>query len=738
MEHTNDVTILKDQKKRKKKRNPKFQQLLKNPKSKGDSGQFEFRLNDVTSEYDPALMGREGSIKFNEMGKSDGIVGGVISAYNNLLLSCDWTLGEIKDVTPEEKKIQETLHEWFFDKNNFESQLQAILRMLIIGFSCFNKYYTPFQKDNSTYMMPVLLERLQKSIWRIDYVDEFIEQITSKGHISDIPFKDLVFFSFRQEGSDLRGTSLLRQAYYDWVDKKDIKLVAKKGITREMLGLPVGKVPKNVRSDSPEYAIFADLLEMISSRDYADTDDSVVIPTDYELTFLNSEFKIADIKDYLSYYDSNIAISVLAQFILLGQQGKGGSFSLGADQSDFFLDGLHYIVNYVCAQYSKYVIQPTVRSNWANVDANKFKLVGLNLDKRASEEFAKILNSLISSGLLKVQTSDEKLIREMYKLPEIDEKERAENENNPDDEPNNDDPEEDDEASVDEDEQEEEKQKSKSALLNMKPINIVEFWNTPSERNKYIDQEVEGLTKYSKASLQIIADKLLSSIRWQLSKGGTQAQGLKEIKLNQNAVASYKKNMGQRLSAITKKAWDNAQDKSKPHLENLAVNPSDLPSKTLTSFIINQSDLVVDKQVTDMRDNSLLIANTASAKGYGLDQTLAQVEKGMDDFIANGNNAELASTNSITQAASYGEMQYYKGIESNLWGYRYENVSPKTNLCQNLVGKVYRVGSIAMDQIAPPNHFRCKSYFEPIYKDTEKPEYDDYIPAPSILKEKTM
>lgn len=739
MEHKNtDVAIFKKQTERIRKQRFIIDDQKQSPKIMGDSGLPSYRLNDVTSEFDNELIGREGSAKFSEMSKSDGIVGGILSSYYNLILSANWTLDEIKDVTPDEQKVADVMSKWVFDKNNFEPTLNSILKMLPIGFSAFNRYYTPFEFEGITYMMPVLLERVQKSIWRFDYEKRIAEQRTTKGQTLEIPFDELVVFTFRKEGNDLRGTSLLRQAYYDWKDKKDIKLIAKKGISREMLGLPMGKVPPNVGVDSPEYEQFAVLLEMLSSRDYIETNDSIILPNNYELDFFKTDFKIGDIKEYLSYYDSSIAISVLAQFILLGQVGKGGSFSLGSDQSDFFMDGLQYIVDYIEDQYTKEVLQPAIRGNWENVDATRFRLRGLNLNKKASEEFANIIKTLIDSGIIKTQTADEKQIREMYGLPEIDEAERKENEAK--EEKRIQDEKKIKDAGADEDDDmEDDEESTENSLMNMRPIDIVTLWKTPLQRNKFIEQEVESLTKYSKASLQIIADKLLSSIRWQLKKGSTQAQGLKDVKLNVNAVASYKKNMGQRLSAITKKAWDNAKEKSMPHLENLQVNPSDLPSKVLTSFVLNQSDLMVTNQTNKLREKSLFIANTATTKGYGIEQTLAQVEKGMDEFVDNDNIAQLANDTAIIQATSYGEMQYYKSIDDKLWGYRFENVAPKTNICLSLVGMTYRTGSIEMDQIAPPLHWRCKSYLEPIYKDEEKPDqYDDYIPPASIMKERSM
>jgi len=736
MKHTNDASILRQQLKRKRKQ--VFQVNEKDTsKVKGDSGLHQFQLNDVTAEFDPQLMGRLGSKNFSEMSKSDGTVGGLLAAYKNLILSCNWTLAEIPDITPEEQKVSDVLHDWFFTTNNFEPFLTAALRMLESGFTCFNKFYTKYDRENSFYMMPVLLERVQKSIYRIDYERNLIEQITTQRSTTEISFEDLVFFTFRQEGNDLRGVSLLRQAYYDYIDKKEVKGIAKKGIVREMLGMPVGKVPPNVKSDTPEYEMFASLLDTVSSRAFADTDDAIILPNNYELELLRGDFKITDIKEHLGYYDSQILLSVLAQFLLLGQQGKGGSFSLGSDQSDFFLDGLQFIINYIQGQFNKYVLQPTVKANFENVDVEKFKLVGLNLNKKASAEFANILSTLISSGVVVVQDSDQKLIREMYGLPEMEEQD----ETNPNDSTSNDEEEieptdDNDDETVDDVEEDQDEVSENSKVLSN--VEVQEFWNTGKQRDVYLEREVKNLTKFSKASLQLIGDKLLASMRWHMKKNTPDTKGLNTIKLNQNAVASYKKAMRQKLSAIVLKSWDNAVEKSKPHLEKLAVDPKDLPTKVLTAFVTNHSDIALEKQLADFKDTTLLVANTASTKGYGIEQTIAESEANIDKFIDNGNQAELTNSVGVSQAMSYGEMQYYKEIDDDLWGYRFENVSPKTNICQNLTGKVYRKNRASMEQMSPPLHFRCKSYYEPIYKDLEKPEYDDYIPPASIMKEKTM
>jgi len=692
-------------------------------KAKSNSGQKQYLYNDVTSEYDTDLMGRTGSCNLKKMSKSDTVIGGMISSYKNPILSANWTIEEIPDATSEELEIIDILNSWFFKEIDFGTLLNSILDMLPIGFSLFEQYYTKYVKDNKFYMMPLLSERVQQSIYRIDYKKEIVEQRDSEGNLVEIPFTDLVFFTFKKEGNDRRGISLLRQAYYDYKDKKEIKQVAKKGIVRGMLGLPIGKVPTSVEIKDQEYQDFEDLLIDLGSREDNALSDSAVIPENYSIEILKSEFKIKDLKEYLAYYDNGMVMSVLTQFLTLGQGTSGGAYALGRDQSDMFLDGLQFVISHIEEVFNKEILQKAVFINFPGIDPNKFNLRGLNLNKKNSKEFADILKVLIDSGVIKPESEDEIMIRKMYNLPEVDLQERKEEE------------EEEEEKIVEVKESEIVDDVSANNL-----IKLAESWKTPNERDDYIDQETDKITKYSRASLTLISDELQKAIRRQLNKGEVEAQGLKDVQIK--SIGAFKKSLGKKLAGISKKAWSNAEKNSRNRIKLSEINPSELPSQVLTSFVINQSDLAAEKMINDLREAGLLTANTSTSKGYSVNQAMAQVEESLDKIIDSG-NVELSSSMGIVQSMNYGEMEYYKSIEDNLLGYEFTNPSPVTNICKALVGKTYRKDSLVLVEMSPPLHFRCKSYFVPIYKDDpkykdKKPEFDDFIPPPSIMKEKTL
>ena len=707
-----------------------------------DSGLERYFTYDVTTELDSCLQGQKGSFAFKRMSRDDSIIGGILKSYENPIQSARWSIEEIKDATPQETQIIDILNDWFFKRNDFGTLLSQILGMLPMGFSCFERYFTPvtFEENgiDGRYMMPILAERVQTSIRKIDYKDLLVEQQTTSSNLIYIPFKDLVFFTFRKSGNDLRGTSLLRQAYYDFLDKKEIKMAGLKGIIRSMIGLALGKAPAT-NIESEDFQKFNELVLDIGERSFNGLSDAAVIQEGYDIEILNSNsFDLEKMKNYIAYLDSSMTMSVLTQFMTLGQSGGGGSYSLGRDASDMFLDGLQFIIDYIGKQFSQQVIYQTVAMNWGNVDPKKFNLIGTNLNKKDSKEFADTLGSLIKNGIIKVTPEDEVKIRKMYNLSEI----AIEDLEKRDEKKEEIKVEEDKEVEIKKEEVEDDNEEASNKEESKKKevIKLSEErkrdQKIAKQRNALKDQEVEKLAKFSRASLQLIADEFSKTIRRQLNKGSTDAQGLKDLKINN--IGAYKKKLGQKLSGIASQAWKNALKNSKGKIKLSEISPSDLPTQVLTSFIINQSDTMIDKQLNDIRDLSILTANTEAAKGLSVDNNIAIVDKKMDDYINNQNIIEGGLALAVIQAMNYGEMEYYRSIESDLWGYRFANDVPETQICKSLVGKVYPVNSSELDLIQPPLHFRCDSFLVPIYKSEAKPDIDNFVPPPSIMKQKTI
>ncbi len=701
-----------------------------------DSGLSRYYTDDVSAELNSCLQGQAGSIAFKKMSREDSIIGGILRSYENPIMSAGWRIGEVQDGSEVELEIVKVLETWFFKRMNFQTLLGQILGMLPMGFSLFEKFYTMQEIEGKKYMLPILAERVQTSIRRIDYAQEIVEQNATKGGLVEMPFNDLVFFTFRKCGNDRRGTSLLRQAYSDFVSKREIKAAGTKGIIRSMIGLVLGTMPENLDPSSEAAAEFASMIDDLARRDFNGISDSAIKTTGYEIEILNSTFNLEAMKNYIAYLDSSMTMSVLSQFITLGQSGGGGSYSLGRDSSDMLLDGLGYIIDLIEQTFSQEVIHPLVAMNWAGVDATKFTLSANNLDKKNSKEFAETIKVLIDSGIIKVQQDDEAKIRKMYDLPEINEEEREEAEDELVQQAESEKDDEEEQPAVEE-EKDENNSQEENEEKEEEIIKLSENWTNAKERRKFKEQEAEKLNKFTRASLQLIADEFSKAVRRQLNKGTIEAQGLKDLKINN--IGAYKKRLGQKIAGVVNQSWKNAVKNARSKIKLSEIAPSELADKVLTAFVLNLADSTAENQISDLRNKAILTANTALTKGLPVNNAMALVDKSMDEYIDAKNKIDVGNELAVVQAMNFGERQYYKTIENDLWGYRFANDVPETDLCRSLVGKTYPLNSAELDLITPPLHFRCDSFLVPIYKKEEaKPEFDNFVPAPEIMKEKNI
>ena len=145
--------------------------------------------------------------------------------------------------------------------------------------------------------------------------------------------KGLLFRTGSYKGNP-EGRSVLRNAYRPWFFKKRIEEIEGIGIERDLAGLPVITVPNRIMSSSAttnEKAIFAEVQNIVSSI-RRDDQEGVVMPGDrddtgnplYELKLLSTGgSRQFDTNAVLGRYEQRMAMTVLADFILLGHEAVG-------------------------------------------------------------------------------------------------------------------------------------------------------------------------------------------------------------------------------------------------------------------------------------------------------------------------------------------------------------------------------------------------------------------------------
>ncbi|MDO8607703.1 MAG: hypothetical protein Q7R40_14285, partial [Phaeospirillum sp.] len=126
------------------------------------------------------------------------------------------------------------------------------------------------------------------------------------------------------------------------------------------------------------------------------------------------ELKTPDIMAAIHHHDAEIAKSVLAGFLNLGQEGAGGAYALSTDQTDLFLLSLEAIADYLCARINRSIIPQMVSYNLAT---DQYPRLSATISRRSASALAGLLQPL-TAGTLTWGEGDEDWMREQLQLPE--------------------------------------------------------------------------------------------------------------------------------------------------------------------------------------------------------------------------------------------------------------------------------------------------------------------------------
>ena len=708
----------------------------------GDAGLNQYADNtNFTTEYLPELQGISGSQNYEKMSKSDPIVGMILAVYKNPIASANWTVPPVEDSTAEEKLATDFVRDWFFESYtvDFCTLLYQILSCLEYGYSAFERVYKIVNFEGNKYFAPTIQQRLQTSIENI-YPDKGeVQQQTNKSGLVTIPMENMIFFTLNRSGSDMRGRSLLRNAYRPWKKNNYYEENLGMGMQRNASGVPSMTVPEGTDPESDDYVATELLL-----KNFAMSEDAyMILPENWKFEIFEGKFDPKKALEVITAYDKRIATSVLAQFILLGQGGSGGAFALSRDHSDLFLDGLNYIVSFIEKTIHRQIIVPMVKLNFGDsVDASKIRIRGLNLNKKAGAEMAEVLAKLTPDGYVNPTVQDEVSLRAALDMPPLTEeqlKERIERgEINPTAAPvvpkatpapakpstkGGDD--EDIDGKVKDDDK-----KSKQVKLSE---------SKSKARKEFVDTETKIMRDFMKANLLLIKDKFMADVEATLKRGKVSINGLKKIEVS---TTKYRKGLEMKLGGLANEGWTSSKKTAKTNKVKLAedFNPKKLSDKQLTAYVLNQAQLLSEDQVTSMTATAIATASGDQIKGFSINQTMSNVDKAIEQFIE-GQKVAVGSSLSVVSSFNFGENEFNKEIEDQLWGYRFTAVDDgnTTQICSHYSGKTYSSNSPELSIVTPPLHANCRSYMEPIYKATEsKPKIDDSIAPPSIQTQKTI
>lgn len=378
----------------------------------------------VYEEWLPELIGTRGIRVYKEMYEQDPVIGAMLFAVEMLIRGVDWTVNPA-DETPEalywadfcEGCLHDMSHTW-------EDTLSEALSMLPYGWALLEENYKLRQGDQ---MDPARDSRFTdgKVGWRnldIRSQDTMLrwEQDPDGTVIGMwqmappryepvlIPFEKALLFRTRPRKDNPEGHSVLRSCYRPWYFKSRIENLEGIGVERDLAGLPVALVPVELlaANPTPEQAATAAAIAKVVTNIRRDEQEGLLYPLAYDDTgHLMYDLKLLttggarqfDTTAIITRYDQRIAMTMMADFILLGHTAVG-SFALSSNKAQLFAAAMGAYMDSICSVITEQGFTRLMRLNGAPLQYRPTLTHG-DIEQVDMNDLGNYIRNLTGSGM---------------------------------------------------------------------------------------------------------------------------------------------------------------------------------------------------------------------------------------------------------------------------------------------------------------------------------------------------
>lgn len=374
----------------------------------------------LDEEFLPQLKGEKAVRVFTEMSQNDPVVGAALHAIDMLVRGVEWRTEPAEDGTEDERT--EFVEQCRTDlSHSWEAFVSEVLTMLPFGWSAFEIVYKrragedgehPSKFTDGRFGWRKFAVRGQDSLleWMFDEnggLEGMRQNPPPDYNTREIAIEKMLLFRTKHRKGSPEGVSVLRNAYRPWFFKKRIEEIQGIGIERDLAGLPVVYCPPHLfdsNASSDDKAIF-NAIKDIATRIKRDEQEGVVFPMSFDAEG-NPLYKIEllstggqrqfDTKAILEYYDARVAMTMLADFILIGHE-KVGSFALSSDKTDLFAIALGAYLDEIQSVLNRFAIPRLLRANGMPADSPP-RIVHGDIERVDFEQLTNALKNLAASG----------------------------------------------------------------------------------------------------------------------------------------------------------------------------------------------------------------------------------------------------------------------------------------------------------------------------------------------------
>jgi hypothetical protein len=365
----------------------------------------------VDEEFLKELRGTKGAAVYREMSDNDPTVGAIIFAISMLLRQAKWDFKAADDSAEAEdaKSFCEDVFKKM--KRPIEDVMDEVCTMFAYGYAPMEIVWSRRDDGNIGIASISLRNQITVAKWEMDEGDGSIDGLWQQpwsGPQVFIPIEKMLLFRTSVAKNNPEGRSLLRNAYRPWKMKKRIEDIEGVGVERDLAGLPVAKIPGRFFSadaDNDDKAVLASYKSLVRNV-RNDRQQGVVLPSDtdskgnalYTFELLGSAGSRAiDTSKIVDRYDRQIATSVLADFIFLGQQSVG-SFALSSDKTALFANAVGGFLKAIAAVFNRHLWPRCWELNAFDPDMMPEQVPG-DMETQDLTELAGYITSLAGAGM---------------------------------------------------------------------------------------------------------------------------------------------------------------------------------------------------------------------------------------------------------------------------------------------------------------------------------------------------
>ena len=404
----------------------------------GKTGLFRFDTGWIYEEFLRELQGRKGIEVYKEMSENDDIIGAILFATEMLMRQSKWSIQEAGteqadlDAAEFVRTCMDDMEETWSDF------ISEVLSFLTYGWSYHEIVYkrrmgrSKNPETNSKYTdgligwrkLPI---RSQDTLWewKYDEKDNLIGLVQCAPPLYEqvfIPIEKALHFKTKSRKGNPEGRSVLRNCYRNWYFKRRMQGIEGIGIERDLAGLPVLEAPEGVDIWSDEYAAELAKAERIVRSVRRDEREGIVLGNGWKFSLTSTGGRRQfDTNQIIERYDTRMAMTVLADFVLLGHQAVG-SFALSSDKTELFGVALGAFLDLICEVFNNQAIPRLIDINgehFAGITDYPILTHG-DIETQDLGQLGEFVSKMVGIGAITPDESMEDYLRLAADLPERD------------------------------------------------------------------------------------------------------------------------------------------------------------------------------------------------------------------------------------------------------------------------------------------------------------------------------